>query len=46
MLLKNQSTKDVSEERENYRCETKHKSPGGYEIISSLRSQIDPLQSK
>ena len=36
--------KEVSKEREKYRREIKHNSPGAYEVISSLRSQIETLQ--
>ena len=36
----------VSKERENYRREIKRNSQGAYEVISSLRSQIETLQSE
>ena len=42
--LKNQIMKEISKERENYRREIKCNSPGTYEVISSLRSEI--LQSE
>ena len=32
--LKNKIMKEVSKERENYRREIKHNSPGAYEVIS------------
>ena len=38
--------KEVSKERENYRHEIKRISPGAYEVISSLRSEIETLQSE
>ena len=44
--LKNQLMKEVSKEHENYKSETKRYSPGAYELISSLRSQIETLQNK
>ena len=44
--LKNQIMKEVSKERENYRREIKCNSLGAYEVISSLRSQIEILQSE
>ena len=44
--LKNQIMKQVSKERENYRREIECNSPGAYEVISSLRSQIETLQSE
>ena len=39
--FKNQTMKEVSKERENYRREIKCNSPGAYEAIPSLRSQIE-----
>ena len=44
--FKNQTMKEVSKERENYRRKIKCNSPGAYEVIPSLRSQIDFLQSE
>ena len=44
--LKNQFIKEVLKKRENYRREIKRNSPGAYEIISSLKSQIGILRSK
>ena len=44
--LKNQIMKKVSQERENYIREIKRNSPGAYQVISSLRSQIENLQSE
>ena len=44
--LKNQVMKEVSKERENFRREIKRNSTGAYEIISSLTSQIETLQSE
>ena len=41
--LKNQIMKKVSQERENYIREIKRNSPGAYQVISSLRSQIENL---
>ena len=38
--------KEVSKERENYRREIKRNSPGAFEVISSLRSEIETLQSE
>ena len=38
--------KEVSKERENYRHDIKRNSPGAYEVIFSLRSQIETLQSE
>ena len=38
--------KEISKKRENCRHEIKCNSPGGYELISSLRSQIETLQSE
>ena len=46
MHLKNQITKEVSKERKNYRRKIKRNSQGAYEVISSLRSQIETLQSE
>ena len=46
MHLKNQIMKEVSEERENFRREIKRNSTGAHEIISSLTSQIETLQSE
>ena len=39
--LKNQIMKKVSQKRENYRREIKRNSRWAYEVISSLRSQIE-----
>ena len=44
--LKNQIMKEVSKERENFRREIKRNSTGAHEIISSLTSQIETLQSE
>ena len=44
--LKNQIMKEVSKERDNYRHERKCNSQGTYKVISSLRSQIETLQSE
>ena len=44
--LKNQIMKKVSKERDNYRHERKCNSQGTYKVISSLRSQIETLQSE
>ena len=41
--LKNQIMKEVSKERENYRREIKRNSSRAYEVISSLRSQLETL---
>ena len=41
---KNQILKKVSKERENYGRKIKRNSPGAYEVISPLRSQIETLQ--
>ena len=38
--------KEVSKKCENYRHNIKDNSPGAYEVISSLRSQIETLQSE
>ena len=38
--------KEVSKEQEHYGREIKCNSQGAYEIISSLRSQIETLQSE
>ena len=46
MHLKNQIMKEVSRKHENYRREIKCNSPEAYEVISSLRSQIEILQSE
>ena len=43
---RNQILKKVSKERENYGREIKRNSPGAYEVISPLRSQIETLQSE
>ena len=44
--LKNQIMKEVSKERENYRREIKRNQLGAYEVITSLRSQMETLQSE
>ena len=44
--LKNQIMKEVSKELENFRREIKQNSTGAHEIISSLTSQIETLQSE
>ena len=44
--FKNQIIKEVSKERENYRREIKRNQPGAYEVITSLRSQMETLQSE
>lgn len=44
--LKNQITKEISEERKHYRCKIKRNSPVAYEVIFSLRSQTETLQSE
>ena len=44
--LKNQIMQEVSKERENYRREIKRNSQGAYGVISSLRSQIETLESE
>ena len=44
--LKNQIMKMVSKERKNYRREIKRNSQEAYEVISSLRSHIETLQSE
>ena len=44
--LKNQIMKEVSKEHENFRREIKRNSAGAHEIISSLTSQIETLQSE
>ena len=41
---KNQILKKVSKEREDYGRKIKRNSPGAYEVISPLRSQIETLQ--
>ena len=38
--------KEFSKERENYIREIKYNSPGAYEVISSLMSQMEILQSE
>ena len=38
--------KEVSKERGNYRREIKCNSPGAYDVISSLWSQIEIMQSE
>ena len=44
--LKNQIMKEVSKEHESYGGEIKRNSQGAYEVISSLSSQIETLQSE
>ena len=44
--MKNQIMKEVSKECEDYRREIRRSSEGAYEVISSLRSQIETLQSE
>ena len=44
--LKNQIMKKVSKERENFRREIKRNSTEAHEVISSLTSQIETLQSE
>ena len=44
--LKNQTMKEVSKERDNYRREIKRNSQEPYKVISLLRSQIETLQSE
>ena len=44
--LKNHNIKQFSKEREIYGGEIKCNSAGEYEVISSLRSQIEHLQSE
>ena len=46
MHLKNQIMKEISKEKENYRREIKRNSPGAYEVISSLKTQIETLQKE
>ena len=44
--LKNQTMKEVSKERENYRREIKRNSQEPYKVISLLRSQTETLRSE
>ena len=44
--LKNQITKEVPKERKHYKCKITRNSPVAYEVIFSLRSQIETLQSE
>ena len=44
--LKNQTMKEVSKERDNYRREIKRNSQEPYKVISLLTSQIETLQSE
>ena len=46
MHLKNQIMKEFSREKEHYRREIKGNSPGAYEVISSLKTQIETLQKE